>query len=350
MDPRNDRSTRRKRGIAMIWMAVSMAPLLGLTGLATDMGHVALMRSKLQSYVDAKAISSLKERFGQLPRQVKLEDFIGKAGAGKEATPGVGIFKFGMEPGKGFTGTKSLSLAKGEVPARSALLEDFELPLIFGRIVGVPSVKLTVSAVAYLGRRQVVIVQDVSGSMSLGSRMANAKNADRRVIKEMDSQQIAGDQVGLVAFDDGLVTKKPLTPLAGGGTGTLVGIVDGWSPQGGTNISLGIKEGASLYSEPHDADVERILIVVGDGEDCEFKKSVEEVDKAGARGIHVFTIMITGGQQFGGGGGCDNGGGPEKYFAALPRNRGVYKPSPNGNDLSSLLVAIVAGIPLHLVE
>jgi len=347
MDPRTNRSTRRKRGIAMIWMAIGMAPLMGLTGLALDMGNVALMRSKLQNYADAKAISSLKERFGGLPRQVLLEDYVGKAGTGKTKDADVGIFSFQFGD---FKPTGTLTLAAREVPARKAFVKDFPLPLIFGPIVGVPSVNVSVDAVAYLGRRQVVIVQDVSGSMSQGSRMPNAKNADRRVIQEMESQQIAGDQVGLVAFDDGLVTKKGLTNLAGGGAGQLVGIVNGWSPQGGTNISLGIKEGASLYAEPHDADVERILIVVGDGEDCEFKKSVDEVNKEGARGIHVFTIMITGGQSFPGGGGCDNNGGPEKYFAALPRNRGVYKPSPNGSDLSSLLVSIVAGIPLRLVQ
>jgi len=348
MDPRSERSARRKRGIALIWMAIGMAPLMGLTGLALDMGNVALMRSKLQSYADAKAISSLKERFGGLPRQVKLEDYIGNAGAGKTQDADVGIFSFQFGD---FKKTGALTLAAREVPARKAFVQDFPLPLILGPIVGVPSVNLSVDAVAYLGRRQVVIVQDLSGSMSQGSRLPNAKSADQRVIQEMESQQIAGDQVGLVAFDNALMTKQGLTNLAGGGAGNLDGIVRNWNHRnGGTNVSLGIKEGASLYPEPHDADVERILIVVGDGEDCEFKKSVDEVNKAAARGIHVFTIMITGGQQFPGGAACDNGGGPEKYFAALPRNRGVYKPSPNGSDLSSLLVSIVAGIPLRLVQ
>ena len=95
--------------------------------------------------------------------------------------------------------------------------------------------------------------------------------------------------------------------------------------------------------------LERILIVVGDGEDCYFSEAKAEADKAAARDIHVFTIMITGGQTYPGGG-CDNGGGPQSYFAALPRNRGTYKDSPNGANLDELLVAIVAGIPLHLVQ
>lgn len=347
MKPDTDRSLRRRRGIVMVWMAVAMAPLVGLTGLALDMGNVALVRTRLQNYVDAKAISALKEKFGGLPRQVELTDFVGPVGAGKPTEIEIGIFDF---KNRSFAVTPSLFLQNLQVPARGARVEDFEVPLLFGPIVGVPSVKLSQQAVAYLGRRQVVIVQDVSGSMNTGSRMANAKTADKKVITEMASQAIAGDQVGLVAFDDGLVAKKALTPLANGGAGTLVGIVGGWSPMGGTHISIGIQEGASLFPEPHGNDVERILILVGDGEDCSFKDSLAEAKKAGARDINLFTIMITGGQQSGGGGCDDNGGGPEKYFAQLPQERGTYKSSPDGANLASLLVAIVAGIPLHLVQ
>ncbi|HVH07003.1 MAG TPA: VWA domain-containing protein [Myxococcota bacterium] len=346
MKPYTDRHLRRKRGIAMVWMAVAMPGMIALTGIALDMGNVALVRTRLQNYVDAEAISALKERFGKLPRQVELQDFVGKVGVGKDIVPQSGIFDFKSST---FTQTGSLYLQPLQVPARHAKITGFEVPLLFGPIVGVPSVKLDQEAVAFLGRRQVVIVQDVSGSMGTGSRMPNARNADRSVILEMETQQIAGDQVGLVAFDDGLVTKKALTPLANGGAGSLVSIVDGWGPMGGTHVSIGIKEGASLFPEPHERDVERILIVVGDGEDCYFSESKAEADKAAARDIHVFTIMITGGPSYPGGG-CDDGGGPQKYFAALPRNRGTYKDSPDGANLASLLVAIVAGIPLHLVQ
>jgi hypothetical protein len=344
--PYTDRHLRRKRGIAMVWMAVALPPMIALGGLALDMGNVALVRTRLQNYVDAEAISALKERFGGLPRQVQLEDFVGPVGAGKDIVPDDGIFDFKSAK---FTKTGSLYLQPLEVPARHARITGFEVPLLFGPIVGIPSVKLDQEAVAYLGRRQVVIVQDVSGSMSQGSRMPNAKNADRSVILEMEKQKIAGDQVGLVAFDDGLVTKQPLKALANGGAASLVSIVDGWGPLGGTHVSIGIKEGAALFPEPHDRDVERILIVVGDGEDCYFSEAKAEADKAAARDIHVFTIMITGGPSFPGGG-CDNGGGPQSYFKQLPRNRGTYKDSPDGANLASLLVAIVAGIPLHLVQ
>ena len=346
MKPYTDRHLRRKRGIAIVWMAVAMPPMIALAGLALDMGNVALVRGQLQNYVDAEAISALKERFGGLPRQVELEDFVGKQGVGKGIVPDNGIYDF---KNGAFTKTTSLYLQPLQVPARHARIEGYEVPLLFGPIVGVPSVKLDQQAVAFLGRRQVVIVQDVSGSMVNGSRMPNAKNADRNVILDMVNQQIAGDQVGLVAFDNTLVTKQPLTALANGAHAGLISIIDGWGPLGGTNVSIGIKEGASLFPEPHDRDVERILIVVGDGEDCSFSKSVAEADAAEARDIHLFTIMITGGQSSGFT--CsDNGGGPEKYFAALPRNRGSYKASPDGADLASLLRAIVAGIPLHLVQ
>ena len=230
MKPYTDRHLRRKRGIAMVWMAVAMPPMIALTGIALDMGNVALVRTRLQNYVDAEAISALKERFGKLPRQVELEDFVGKRRHGqgqsfRTAASSTSRTRSSRRP-------PSLYLQPLEVPARHAKITGFEVPLLFGPIVGIPSVKLDQEAVAFLGRRQVVIVQDVSGSMSQGSRMPNAKNADRSVILEMETQQIAGDQVGLVAFDDGLVTKKALTPLANGGAGSLVSIVDGWGPMG----------------------------------------------------------------------------------------------------------------------
>jgi Flp pilus assembly protein TadG len=348
MKPYTDKHLRRKRGIAIVWMAVAMPPMMAMVGLALDMGNVAIVRSRFQNFADAKALSALKEKFGGLPKQVTVEDYVGGIFAGKqqpEAKNGIYDFKSST-----FTETTNLFLQPLQVPARRVAL-DFEVPLLFGPIVGVKSVTIQQSAVAYLGQRQIVIVQDVSGSMAQGSRMPNAKQADTNLINEMAlTQKIAGDQVGLVAFDDVIKTNKPLTALANGGHAALTSIVAGWSPGAGTNISLGINAGAKLFPEPHGKDVERIMIVVGDGEDCNFTGSVAEVDAAEKRDIHVFTIMITGGGAGGGMGGCDNGGGPEKYFAQLPRGRGTYKDSPDGGNLDKLVKAIVAGIPLHLVQ
>ena len=51
---------RQQRGIVAVLVAVALVALIAMVGLATDMGHVALNKSRLQSTVDAAALAAAK--------------------------------------------------------------------------------------------------------------------------------------------------------------------------------------------------------------------------------------------------------------------------------------------------
>ena len=51
---------RQQRGIVAVLVAVALVALIAMVGLATDMGHVVLNKSRLQSTVDAAALAAAK--------------------------------------------------------------------------------------------------------------------------------------------------------------------------------------------------------------------------------------------------------------------------------------------------
>src|SRR5512137_2213654 len=51
---------RQQRGIVAVLVAVALVALVAMVGLATDMGHVVLNKSRLQSTVDAAALAAAK--------------------------------------------------------------------------------------------------------------------------------------------------------------------------------------------------------------------------------------------------------------------------------------------------
>jgi hypothetical protein len=60
MDHRYKRRLSKQRGAALVVIAASLVVLVGVTGLAIDLGHAYLNLSRLQSAVDATALSAAK--------------------------------------------------------------------------------------------------------------------------------------------------------------------------------------------------------------------------------------------------------------------------------------------------
>jgi len=48
-----------ERGQSMVWVGVSLTALLGLSGLTLDVGHAYVVRSQLQSVVNAAALTGV---------------------------------------------------------------------------------------------------------------------------------------------------------------------------------------------------------------------------------------------------------------------------------------------------
>lgn len=338
MSSKSKRASRRKRGLITAWFAAGMVPLIGVMGLALDFGNVAVKQSQLQSYVDAKAVAFLKEKFGNFgaSSKVRIEQFLDAPGVAEAQMPSnVGIWNFNNA-----TFLASAPVAPGLAPAVPATLAGFDVPLFFGPLFGIDKVTLEAKAIAYAPRREVVIVQDVSGSMT-GTFMTQAKAAVTRVINEMFNQNLPYDRMGLVTFDS---SAYPVTDPNGGmnpvflanGRGALVGKVAGWQAVGGTNVPSGLQMGIGMFTGPPSPETERLLILVGDGQDGNLNQSKQLVQNAwDNQRIHTYTILI-------GNNGAD-------YLSQLPRGRGTFKQTA-GADLDDLLTSIVTSIPMRLVD
>jgi Mg-chelatase subunit ChlD len=204
-----------------------------------------------------------------------------------------------------------------------------------------------VDAIAFAPKRDVVIVQDVSGSMK-GSPIAQAINADQTLVGEMRDQRMPGDRVGVVAFaSDVSGTPLPLTILAGGGASTVTSHIGGLSAGGGTNIPSGIEAGIDMFSAtgPAVPEVDRIMILVGDGGDGNQSTSEGLAATAGddTHRINFYTIYFATGNN-----NCQAQG--AAYLQSLPQRRGYFRCAPTPQELTQIMADIVTGIPMRVVQ
>jgi hypothetical protein len=348
MKSTSSRASRRNRGSVTVLFTLGILCMIGLVGVCLDFGYVAARKNQLQNYVDAKAVAALKEQFGSPPRIISAEDYLGTLGTGTSAVIGEGAWDFVPRT---FTEYPPVYLPASMVPARSATVGTFDVPLFFGPLFGIQSATIHVDAIAFAPKRDVVIVQDVSGSMcpsggsppcASGGGIGAAKTADVTLVEEMRDQQMPGDRVGVVAFAGGVVgTPLSLTTLAGGGASTVTSYLNGLAANGSTNIPSGIQAGTALFTGPDVTEVERIMILVGDGVDGHQSQSESDADAAAALGIDVYTIYFCSSS-------CSASG--QSYMGALIRGRGNYSQAPSGAQLTSLLVGIVTNVPMRVVQ
>lgn len=338
---------RRQRGTVTIWFAVGMVPLVGLMGVALDFGKVVAAHSAAQAYVDAQAVAALKEEFGNPAQEVEIGHFLGTLAPGTAITEDVepGIWRFG---GSTFVpGTSFGDLDEDEVPARFARLpaDGIEIPLQFGALFGVPSVRIHAEATAFAPRREVIIVQDVSGSMSGSAgggqtKIEAAVDANLTMVDLMASQAMPGDEVGLVAFDDGIHDEWVVElGLLSDQQATLEATISDMTHVGGTSIATGLERANDMFDTGPNPHVERIVILVSDGIDGGLSDSIEQADAAADKGAHVFTIL------FG-----DGGASEQDYLTDLVRGRGRFENAPDSDALAGLMVDIVTGVPMRLVR
>jgi uncharacterized protein YegL len=296
MHPPTPRTQRRKRGIASVWLAMSLAPMIGLAGLAVDLGNAAVIHAKLQSYVDAKAIAFLKERFGAPPQRVGLKQFVANAPDGVEASlPGdVGLWDFAATPDQAYDATPPLggNLPAMAVPAASAVLASFVAPLFFGPIFGIPSVTLSADAVAYAKRRHLVLVQDVSGSMT-GTPIAQARTALTSFVNSMFNQDFPGDRVALVQYSTAASSLVALNPLPNNRQALLTAIGN-LQASGSTATDQGIIVGQQAFNGApvNPQIVERIMILVTDGSPNDAGAANNAAANACGQGIQFNLVVI----------------------------------------------------------
>lgn len=133
----------------------------------------------------------------------------------------------------------------------------------------------------------VILVIDVSGSMSQDSRIEGARQSAKAVI---DVLKVDRDRIAIVPFWDSFSILRSLETLTAGNRNAALSLVDSLSPRGGTRIGPPTLEALTLYKQKA-PDGAKMVLVMTDGEDPSFANHIKEIEKlADEIGAQVHTI------------------------------------------------------------
>lgn len=330
------RFLREERGAVSVWFFFAMIPLLAMLGVAVDIGLIAAAQIQLQRGADAGSHAGVKAmRDGLSAEAVRaraqqiVEDNVSLSGVTWAQPPRIGTYDLTSQAFSPVLSVHGVPAVEVEpvVPALRLTL----LPLL-----GFSSARVTARAVAIGKKRELVIVQDTSGSFE--GEFPQAQQADRRLVEQMSAQAVLGDRVGVVSFSDHVRTEQALTYLEGG-TGALLSAIDHiYFENRGTNTEIGIRRAIDLFQGSNPAETERVIILVSDGAPQNQAGAEAAADDAWDDGIHLFPVHLQ--QDYG----------SAANMQALERGIGRYYGTPNADDLDEILLTILGGLPIHLAE
>ena len=134
----------------------------------------------------------------------------------------------------------------------------------------------------------VFILLDVSRSMLAEDVVPNRLDRAKSDIQDLLAH-ISGDRVGLIAFAGRPMIKVPLTTDHGFFLQVLRSVDTNSAPRGGTAIGDAIR--LALRAMPPEADRERAIVLITDGEDQE-SMPIEAARDAAERQIRILTIGL----------------------------------------------------------
>jgi Mg-chelatase subunit ChlD len=151
------------------------------------------------------------------------------------------------------------------VPAVQILNHSITQPTLLGRFFGVESQQLQASAVSFVRRRHIVIIQDVSGSMQIDNRIGEARGALRTLVDHMALNPMPGDSMGLISYDDHLRLNDQLALMTNDRVRHLRNLIGGMTPLNYTAPHLGIDAARLQFEANPDELADRVAILVSDG-------------------------------------------------------------------------------------
>jgi len=134
----------------------------------------------------------------------------------------------------------------------------------------------------------VFVLLDVSRSMQAEDVAPNRLDRAKTDIQDL-LNRVVGDRVGLIAFAGKPITKVPLTTDHGFFRQILRSIDTNSAPRGGTAIGDAIR--LALRAMPPDAERERAIVLITDGEDMD-SMPLEAAKEAAERHVRILTVGL----------------------------------------------------------
>jgi hypothetical protein len=356
------RRRARQRGAILALAGILLMVFLGMVVLGVDLGYVSMVQGELQASADAAslaAVDTLRDGGSHDDAKHAAMALAGKnTAAGEGVTLSIQNVDFGSyDAGTGeFITPPSLAhpAAVRVTAQRGDNAPDGPLDLLFGGLIGQAQANVSGSAIAAIGERHMVIVQDVTGSFR--QEIEDAKDADETLVTAMAAQNLGGEDIGLVTFDEAATERLAITPLHANLQQITDTIEDfeacrsGAPNCAGTHIAPGLDTATSMFQAQSNNQAQKVIVLVSDGMPNPSSRrapAIAAADRAAAAGISIFTVTLT---QETTGGSYGSSGNDAAFNAGLVRGFGKAYDTPNSEDLDDLLLQVLAEIPVGLVR
>jgi Flp pilus assembly protein TadG len=352
-------SRSAERGIVTVAVALLLVPLILLAGLGIDVGQMMIARGQLQNATDAAAMAAMGAlrdtgSFAQARQQasdVARAHIVGGQPLDIETSDVTfGEFTFSnrsFSGGSGGGGSTAVQVQAGR-----------GIDLAFGPLLGRTRSNLDTLAVATLGKRELVLVQDATGSFF--EEIEDARDADHALLARMGEQGFAGDEFGLVEFEVASVVLHELESIATH-LSSMHSAIDDITlcrpgPCRGTNVAVGLEDAIEMLENSTETSAQ-VIVLVSDGVPCAPGNTAETrrreqaaLDAAQAAedaGISIFTVFL----DAPGAGQCSGvSQGNPNLMRQLARGFGAFYSTPDSEDLEAILVSIIGQMPIRLVR
>jgi len=217
--------------MALVYMAVTMATLLLVTGLAADAGRGYVVKAQLTKAVDGAALAAARTLNSGTPRADAVRVFNANFPPG---TLGTAVSPDPTAAGDFFSLSTNAATGINEVTVTATVV----LPTTFMKLGRFQ--EITVKSAGIANRRMVdlSLVVDVSGS--LGSQWPQVRDATREFINFFDA---ASDRMALITFSYSGKVLDAMPSARGFNKTKLVNDVPGSLPGGVTNTAEGLYRG-----------------------------------------------------------------------------------------------------------
>lgn len=174
-----------------------------------------------------------------------------------------------------------------------------------------------------------VLVIDVSGSMSRDNRIAGARQSANAVIEAL---KVDRDRLAVIPFSDSMHVLRPLETITTANRSSCRDLIESLRPSGGTSIGPPTLEALNLFKR-QSFDGAKMVMVMTDGEDPNFARHLDAITQlAEETGAQVHTIGF----------GRDVGRQAQAALQELAqRCSGQYQHAPSNQELTKIFSARV---------
>jgi hypothetical protein len=247
-----DRSS--EKGIALVYLAVTLSGLLLFAGLATDSGRAYVVKAQLSKAVDAAALGAARNLGGGDPQGQATKIFQANFPTGYMGTTGI-------DP---TTAPGFFAMATDNVTAKTVITitASADVPTTFMRLGNFQSV--TVAALGQATRRMVDLSLVLDVSSSIGSQWPDVRDAARVFVDSFDQLH---DRLSLLTFSNGAAVLDAMPSARGFNKTQLKADIPQNLPGGSTNTVEGIyRSWDELRSVPNGTQSTlRIIVLFTDG-------------------------------------------------------------------------------------